>query len=155
LDVGGRYQTIQVLRMGCSKGVEADLPVREEEDPFCLILSVLLLVSLSLDSAAACEKSTLPPGVFGTLLGAPKEANAPVPSPNADEAPGVVAVGVATFSMLLKGFAPPCEEVVPKRLAEGNARGESVLESLLPFELEVLRDSLLELLQLELVGALY
>ena len=49
------------------------------------------------------------PGVFGVLT-APKDANAPVPSPNAEEAlDGVLAEGVRP----LKGFDLFCDELSP------------------------------------------
>jgi hypothetical protein len=75
---------------------------------------------------AAFPKSKAVPGVLG-VLEAPKDANAPVPKPNAD-AP---AVGEATFAefkgeMALKGFErPPCElSPPPKRLELEKARDE-------------------------------
>lgn len=62
---------------------------------------------------AILPKSRAAPGVFG-VLDAPKEANAPDPSPNALDAPAageemVVDDGVAT----LKGFLLLCDELSP------------------------------------------
>lgn len=52
------------------------------------------------------EKSNAVPGVLGVLLALPKDANAPLPRPNADDAPEV-GVGAVLVDMLpneLKGF---------------------------------------------------
>ena len=90
------------------------------------------------------------PGVLGVLAEDPKDANAPDPSPNAEDAP---VVGEATAVVLkgeipLKGLdLPLAEPSPPNRFAAEYGRGESLLllSLLLPFELEVDRESLLEL----------
>lgn len=54
----------------------------------------------------------------------PKEAKAPEPRPNADDAPvvGVLVLVVLRGSMLLKGFGLPLPALSgPKRFAEGKA----------------------------------
>ena len=88
-------------------------------------------------------------GVLGVFVEEPNEAKAPDPRPKAEDAP---AVGEATLvavagEVVLKGLGLPWEEVSPpKRRLEGNARGESCFAaSLLLFEVEVVKDSLLEL----------
>lgn len=47
-------------------------------------------------------KSKAVPGVFGVLLADPKEAKAPEPSPNADDAPGGAVLFVFRGVMLLE-----------------------------------------------------
>lgn len=66
---------------------------------------------LSLDD----PKSGMPPGV----LGAPKDANAPDPSPNAEDAPADgEETPVVEGEMELKGFDRLCELSGPKRFEE-------------------------------------
>ena len=90
------------------------------------------------------------PGVLDILFEVPKDAKAPDPSPNAEDAP---TVGEATVALEddvigLKGLdLPPWTDVSPpKRFAAGKVRGESDLElSRVPLGLEVDSESLLEL----------
>ena len=98
---------------------------------------------------AVGPKSSAVPGVLGVLTADPKEANAPVPKPKAEEAP---AVGEATPVVVngetaLKGLDLPCEdESPPKRLLLEKVRGESdFVLSLVGVGLDVVRESLLEL----------
>lgn len=85
------------------------------------------LFSLSSFSAGVCScfsvpvllKSNAVPGVFGVLLALPKLAKAPLPSPNADEAPELV--GEATefadeAAAALKGLL--LEDRLPNRFAD-------------------------------------
>lgn len=135
--------------MGCSGTPEGPLLVSDDEDGFDLIVSSLL-ASFSCLSPPSWPKSLLVPGVLGVLADEPKDAKAPVPSPKAEEAP---VVGDATAALSagvreLKGLAlPPCEDVSPpKRFVAEKVRGESDFKlSLLPFGLEVAKESLLEL----------
>ena len=62
--------------------------------------------SLSPTADVGVPKSKAVPGVFGVLADEPKEANAPDPSPNADDAPveGDVTLVVARGGMPLRGF---------------------------------------------------
>lgn len=65
-------------------------------------------------------KSKAVPGVLGVLFADPNEANAPEPSPNADE-PAVVGEAspvLVNGEIALKGFLPPCDEVSPPRRFE-------------------------------------
>lgn len=102
--------------------------------------------------------STDAPGVLGVFAEDPKDANAPEPSPNAEDAP--FGVGEETLVVLsgevpLNGFdLPPLALSPPNRFPDGNARGNSILlrSLLLLFELGVDRESLLELLNSLLVG---
>ena len=107
--------------------------------------------SFSLRSAAGVvvgPKSSAVPGVLGVLTAEPKEANAPVPRPKAEEAP---AVGEATpvvvnGEMALKGLDLPCDDSPPKRLVLEKVRGDSdFVLSLVGVGLDVVRESLLEL----------
>ena len=88
-------------------------------------------------------------GVLGVFVEDPNEAKAPDPRPNAEEAPtvGEVTLVAVAGEVVLKGLDLPWEDVSPpKRRLEGNARGESCFAvSLLLFEAEVDKDSLLEL----------
>jgi hypothetical protein len=74
---------------------------------------------------ADLEKSKAVPGVFGVLLAEPNDANAPEPSPNAEEAPAVgdVMPEVLKGAIAMKGFddrpSPP-----PNRLEPDNTRDE-------------------------------
>ena len=88
-------------------------------------------------------------GVFGVFTEEPKEAKAPDPRPKAEDAPAVGEVTLVAVAgeVVLKGLDLPWDEVSPpNRRLEGNARGESCFAaSLLLFETEVDKDSLLEL----------
>ena len=69
--------------------------------------------------AVALAKARPVPGDLGALEG-PKEAKAPVPSPNADDAPelgGFPPEGV-TGLKALKGLLLPCDEPSPPYLRE-------------------------------------
>ena len=108
--------------------------------------------SFSLLSAAGVTlgpNSSAVPGVFGVFTAEPKEANAPVPRPKAEEAPvvGEAMPVVVDGEMALKGLDLPCEdESPPNRLAAAKVRGESdFVLSLLGVGFEVVRESLLEL----------
>lgn len=107
--------------------------------------------SFSLLSAAGVTlgpNSSAVPGVFGVFTAEPKEANAPVPRPKAEEAPvvGEAMPVVVDGEMALKGLDLPCEdESPPNRLAAAKVRGESdFVLSLLGVGFEVVRESLLE-----------
>lgn len=70
------------------------------------------------DDMAAALKSKAVPGVLGVLPAEPKDANAPEPSPKAEEPPVVGdanPLGV-NGDMALKGLRPPWDESPPKRL---------------------------------------
>jgi hypothetical protein len=70
-------------------------------------------------------KSKADPGVFGVLFALPKLANAPEPSPNADEAP--VLVGEATAEVVKfaeNGLPLPLPPMLLNLLAEGVGRSE-------------------------------
>lgn len=77
-------------------------------------------------------KSSTPPGVFGVFED-PKEANAPVPKPNALDAPVGEATEVVDGDMELKGFLLLWEEVSPCRLPRGKFREEWSLVTGVPF----------------------
>ena len=90
------------------------------------------------------------PGVLGVFMEEPKEANAPEPSPNAEDAPlvGDATVEVVRGERLLKGLDFALAELsAPNRLAGKYGRGESdlICSLLLLFELEVERESLVGL----------
>ena len=150
MDVGGRYHTTQVDLSGCSGAVFEALLAKDEEDACVFTLSPLISFpeSFSRLSTELEPKSRAVPGDLGVLADDPKDANAPEPSPNAEEAP---AVGEATLVVdedsVLKGLGLPCEDVSPpKRLEDEKVRGESVLWfSFGLFGFEVERESLLEL----------
>jgi hypothetical protein len=63
----------------------------------------------------ALLKSKAVPGVFGVFDADPKEANAPLPRPNAEDAVefGDVTPDVLKGAMALKGLERLCEEVSP------------------------------------------
>lgn len=85
--------------------------------------AVSVSFSLSFFSLSLEEKSNPEPvpGVLG-VFACPNEANAPVPSPKADEPPGVIPGDFADAGeAVLKGFDLPCDDLAPK------ARGESFL----------------------------
>jgi hypothetical protein len=73
-------------------------------------------------SLACLLMSTEDPGVLGVLPALPKLAKAPLPSPNADEAPALVGEATAAVEMLpteLKGLFFPWPPNVPNRLLPG------------------------------------
>lgn len=129
--------------------MEDDLLPKDDKEALGLIMASFVL-SLSCLSPEISRGPEIVPGVFGGLVEEPNDAKAPVPSPNAEEAP---VVGEATAAEVedvieLKGLAlPPGEDVSPpKRLVAEKVRGESVLElSRLPLGVEVVSESLLEL----------
>lgn len=77
----------------------------------------------------------------------PKDANAPDPSPKAEDAPlvGEATLVVVKGEMPLKGFLPLFVVSPPNRLITENGRGSFLKFSLSPFALEVDRESLPEL----------
>ena len=96
---------------GCSGAVFDDLLAKDDEDACVLTLSPLSFPeSFSRLSTELEPKSRAVPGDLGVLTDDPKDANAPEPRPNAEEAP---AVGEATLvvvvdgEMVLKGFDLP------------------------------------------------
>jgi hypothetical protein len=97
-----------------------------EIDSFRMLLTTLLtglsflsegVVGVGEDIAAAL-KSKAVPGVLGVFAAEPKEANAPEPSPKADEPPvvGEASPPGVNGEMALKGFRPPWDESPPNRL---------------------------------------
>lgn len=135
-----------------------DLLANEHIDGFGLISAPVISFpdSFSRFSPAAkvlfvlLPKSSDAPGVLGVLAEDPKDANAPDPSPKAEDAPFV---GEATFvvvkgEMPLNGFGLPLEELSPPNLlADEYARGGSGLLTSLPLllEVDVDEETLLEL----------
>lgn len=135
-----------------------DLLASEEIDGFGLISVPLVSFpdSLSRFSPPAKElvevlpRSSDAPGVLGVLAEDPKDANAPEPSPKAEDAPFV---GEATFVVVkgeipLNGLGLPLAELsAPNRLVDEYVRGVSILLVSLPLlvELDVESESLLEL----------
>ena len=150
MDVGGRYQTIQVDFKECSEAALGDLPFREETDAFDLTVGPVGsgAVSFSRLSPITAEppSSEVVPGVFGVLEEEPKDAKAPEPRPKADEPAlaGDATLAVLNVEMPLKGFFPVLVLSAPKRLVAEYGREESVLVLSL-VELVVDRESLLEL----------
>lgn len=85
-----------------------------------LSLSSLSDVDGSFFSLLGLPKSNAVPGVFGVLLALPKLANAPLPKPNADDAPELVGDATAVVEMdaaELNGLFLLL--ILPKRFAEG------------------------------------
>ena len=127
----------------------------EDVDP----LDVTLLLPASLvpsfprfsivgaDDATAEPKSSDVPGVFGVFAEEPKDAKAPEPRPNAEDAPELgEETLVDSGDIPLKGFDLPCEEFSPpNRLVDVNVRGESILVLLVASELFVEMEGLLVL----------
>lgn len=71
--------------------------------------------------AAEAPKSRALPGDLGVFAEDPKEANAPVPRPKADEAPEFEEGMLVVFRgvTLLRGFDLPCDEVsLPNRFED-------------------------------------
>lgn len=81
------------------------------------------------DDATAEPKSRDVTGVLGVFAEEPKDAKAPEPRPNAEEAPGLgEETLVESGAIPLKAFDLPCEELsAPNRLVDVNVRGESFL----------------------------
>ena len=141
----------------CSDGVLDDLLFREDCEGLVLmsVPSPAFKLSLAFFSLVAAEGVELPNssdvrGVFGVLPEEPKEAKAPDPRPNAEEAPLVgdatlvVVRGAIPFKgldLLLKEPSPP------KRLAGWYGREFSglILSLVLLLDFSVESDSLLEL----------
>lgn len=129
MEVGGLYHTTQVDLRECSDIDPEDLLSREDvEGLFLILFSVESFVtkSFSLFSAAGdgdtreLPKSSDVAGVFGVLADDPKDANAPDPSPKAEEAPevGEAMVVVDEGAIELSGLDLPLDELSPpKRLA--------------------------------------
>lgn len=142
MDVGGRYQTIQVYLSGCSDAVPDVLLLKKELAALGLMSGFPLgsrTVSFSRSpfaTALGLVDSIAIPGVFGVFADKPKDAKAPEPSPNAEEAP---AVGEATLVVVVKGVMPLSGVLPlgvlspPNRLVVGNVRDTSGL----PFSLLV------------------
>ena len=87
--------------------MEDDLLASEETEAFGLTVASLLF-SFSCFSLESCVDSELVPGVLGTLLEVPKDAKAPDPRPNAEEAPVVGEATVALEDVMeLKGLGLP------------------------------------------------
>lgn len=144
---------------GCSGAAFDVLLARDDVETLVLISApeASFPDSFSRFSAAVVEAfPKLPvsrdvPGVLGVFTEDPKEAKAPEPSPNAEDAP--FGVGEEIFVVLrgdipLNGLGLPLPAVsLPKRFTDGYGRGASVLlRSLLLAELDVDKESLLELL---------
>lgn len=129
---GGRYQTIHVFLRGwadVSGLVVEGLSVLVRDDDEGLgskDLSEPSRFSAVVGVLALLPKSRAFPGVRGVLfVDEPKDAKAPEPSPNAEEAPvvGVLVLVALTGSILLKGLGLPLPALSgPKRFAEGKAR---------------------------------
>lgn len=138
LEVGGRYQITHVCLSGhAGPGSDAELleavsSVLEDVVVFVEVERVRVGIFFSMvsrgvggvDFCAAevcevsprCAKSKAVPGVLGVLVAEPKP-NAPLPRPNADDAPGFgdVMLEVARGEMVLKGLVR-LSLVAPKRL---------------------------------------
>lgn len=96
-----------------------------------------------------CPKSRDVPGVLGVFAVEPKDAKAPDPRPNAEDAPDVgdaTPVVVRGVIPLVAFALPPKAPSPPNLLVAEKLRVESglVLSLVLAFELEVESDSLLE-----------
>lgn len=150
---------------GCSGVAFDDLLARDDVEAFVLISAPEASFPDSFSRFSAPEIEAFPelpvsrdvPGVLGVFTEDPKEANAPEPSPNAEDAP--FGVGEEMFvvvrgdiplnglDLLLPAVSPP------KRFADGYARVVSVLlRSLLLFEFDVDRESLLGLFDFSVNG---
>lgn len=113
----------------CSDVDPEDLLSREDVEGLLLIsfsVGSFVMKSFSLFSAAGdgeakeLPKSRDAAGVFGVFADDPKDANAPDPSPKAEEAPevGEVMLGADKGAIELKGLDLPLDELSPpKRLA--------------------------------------
>lgn len=97
----------------------------EEAASFRTLFTILFGAFFSADvvgaaaGVAAVLKSNAVPGVFGVLLADPKDANAPEPSPKAEEPPvvGDASAPGVNGEMPLNGLRPPCDDVLPKPFA--------------------------------------
>lgn len=138
--MGGRYQTTQVYLSGHgtlgssvtdelieSSGIDAETDSLRAL--FTILLGGLSLFSTGVDGAATAAvaadlKSKAVPGVFGVLFADPNDANAPDPSPNAEEPPvvGEASPPGVNGETPLNGFLPPWEESPPNRLPDVNVR---------------------------------
>lgn len=154
MDVGGLYQTTHEYLNGAGVKVSTDgvLEVLTSSSLASFLLTVSVFevdlvrakgIALSFFTAgvagvgapeATFPKSKAVPGVFGVLVAEPNDAKAPVPRPNAEDAPvvGEEILFVVKGEMLLNGFErPPCElSAPPKRFEPENIRDEEVLGSL-------------------------
>jgi hypothetical protein len=120
-----------------SSGVEEKLAVFSglvgvDIDSFRMLLTTLLtglsflsdgVVVVGEDMAAAL-KSKAVPGVLGVFAADPKEANAPEPSPNAEEPPvvGEASPPGVNGELALMAFRPPWDGSPPNRLVAENVR---------------------------------
>lgn len=133
-----------------------DLLAKEDVDAFGLMSAPPASFTASFSRFSTPGVVELPrsrdvPGVLGVLVEGPKAANAPDPSPKAEDAPLVGEATLLVFrgEMPLNGLGlPPADASPPKRLADGYGRGESdlLLSLLVLLVLEVERESRLELL---------
>jgi hypothetical protein len=149
LDVGGLYQTTQEYLNGAGVNVSADvvLDVLASSSLVSFLLTgsifevdlvrangrALSFLTAGVTGVGAPEatlpKSNAVPGVFGVFVADPNDAKAPVPRPNADEAPevGDEMVLVVKGETVLKGLRAPCElSAPPKRLEPENIRDDGL-----------------------------
>jgi hypothetical protein len=141
LDVGGLYHTIQVDFSGFSEVVLGERLVSEDVDPLDVTLLFPASLAPSLPGFSTAEaadataepKSTDVPGVFGVFAEDPKDAKAPEPRPNAEEAPELgEETLVESGDIPLNAFDLPGAELSPpNRLVDVNVRGDSILLLLL------------------------
>lgn len=96
----------------------------EDSSSACSPSGLSNVSSLSFLSVLGKSNAAPPPGVLG-VFAEPNEANAPLPSPNAEDAPTDGDL-LADGERVLKGLVLPCDDVSPNRLPE-NVRGESSL----------------------------
>lgn len=128
--MGGLYQITQVYFNGQgalgSSGPEelcASSEAVVDSDSFRALFTILLgaffspgVVGVPADAVVGL-KSKAVPGVLGVFAADPKDANAPDPSPKAEE-PAVVGEAKPVFvkgEIALKGLRPPCDELSPPR----------------------------------------
>lgn len=106
------------LKSGGAEGLDVFSGIEAVDIDSLRMLLTTLLTGLSFlsegvagegDDMAAALKSKAVPGVLGVLAADPKEANAPEPSPNAEEPPvvGDAKPPGVKGEMALKGFRPP------------------------------------------------
>ena len=120
--MGDRYHTIQVFLSECSDEAPDDLLVRDDDDPLALMSPSFASSLFCLSAAVGVElpKSRDVPGVRGVFPEDPKDANAPEPSPKAEDAPlvGEVIADVVSGAMPLNGLLLLLNEPSPpKRFA--------------------------------------
>lgn len=134
--------------------MEDTLLVREDAESFELILSFAgsFAMSLSRFSPAAFgmvsefPRSREVPGVRGVFVDDPKEAKAPDPRLNAEDAPGEAIFAVFKGEIVLATLSFPFRVLpVPKRLDVAYGREESVLVLSLVVVDGLERESLVEL----------